>query len=257
MSPPPAELDPLNLALSLPHTPWSQEALARVRAVLEPARDPVRAQAMRAYLRDQFPFLGIGKPQREALLRGVLAPLGRPAQADVRAFAVHAFAQDEREYAYVGLGVLRKYVRSLDAGALEVVRALILFRSWWDTVDELAQNVLGPLVAGSPQLVAELDRWSESGALWLVRSAIIYQNGYKQRTDAARLFSICARHARDDAFFIRKGIGWALRSHAAIDPDAVRSFVAAHPELSGLSRREALRGVTRAEARQPARTARS
>ena len=43
-------------------------------------------------------------------------------------------------------------------------------------------------------------------------------------------------------FFIRKGIGWALRDHARTDPAWVLAFVDAHGDhLSGLSRREALR----------------
>ena len=45
----------------------------------------------------------------------------------------------------------------------------------------------------------------------------------------------------DPDFFSRKAIGWALRDHARVDPQWVRSFVAAHPDLSGLSRREALK----------------
>lgn len=43
------------------------------------------------------------------------------------------------------------------------------------------------------------------------------------------------------AFFIRKAIGWALRDHSRVDPEPVRTFATEHPELSGLSRREALK----------------
>ena len=63
-----------------------------------------------------------------------------------------------------------------------------------------------------------------------------------ERTDAERLFGYCARRAGHDDFFVRKGIGWALRQYARTDPDAVRRFVAEHDgELSGLSKREALK----------------
>ena len=44
----------------------------------------------------------------------------------------------------------------------------------------------------------------------------------------------------DRDFFRRKGIGWALRDYARIDPDWVRAFADAH-ELRPLSRREALK----------------
>ena len=43
-------------------------------------------------------------------------------------------------------------------------------------------------------------------------------------------------------FFLRKGIGWALREYSKTSPEAVRAYVAAHADrLSGLSKREALR----------------
>jgi 3-methyladenine DNA glycosylase AlkD len=44
----------------------------------------------------------------------------------------------------------------------------------------------------------------------------------------------------DRDFFMRKGIGWALRDAARSHPDEIRAFVAAHRErMSGLSLREA------------------
>ncbi|MGZ4384505.1 MAG: DNA alkylation repair protein, partial [Gaiellaceae bacterium] len=51
----------------------------------------------------------------------------------------------------------------------------------------------------------------------------------------------------DREFFIRKAIGWALRSHARVDADAVLAYVRANEaRLSGLSRREALKHVAAA-----------
>ena len=46
----------------------------------------------------------------------------------------------------------------------------------------------------------------------------------------------------DDEFFLRKGIGWALREYAKTDPDMVINFVKRHKKrLSPLSKREGLR----------------
>ncbi len=48
--------------------------------------------------------------------------------------------------------------------------------------------------------------------------------------------------AHHTEFFIRKAIGWALRSYASIELDAVKTFVTTHDSrLSGLSKREALK----------------
>jgi len=48
----------------------------------------------------------------------------------------------------------------------------------------------------------------------------------------------------DRNFFIRKAIGWALRSYAWTDPEEVARYVAANEaRLSGLSKREALKNI--------------
>jgi len=74
-----------------------------------------------------------------------------------------------------------------------------------------------------------------------VRSALIHQLGYGERTDADLLFTFCARRAADREFFVAKAVGWALRTYARVAPDAVRAFVEGHPELTKLARREALK----------------
>jgi len=133
-------------------------------------------------------------------------------------------------------------VKKLDPSHLPDVEHFIVAESWWDTVDSLAAWTVGPMVAAYPELVAVMDLWIDDDNMWLNRTAIIHQLGYKNTTDAERLFRYCRRRADHRDFFVRKAIGWALRQHARVDPDAVRSFVAEHDaELSGLSKREALK----------------
>jgi 3-methyladenine DNA glycosylase AlkD len=82
--------------------------------------------------------------------------------------------------------------------------------------------------------------------MWLIRVAILHQRRWRDDADAAWLFAACRRHASHPDFFVRKAIGWALRSHAARHPAAVREFLDRHgSELAGLARREAEKGVAR------------
>ena len=49
----------------------------------------------------------------------------------------------------------------------------------------------------------------------------------------------------DPDFFLRKGIGWALRDYARTDPDWVQAFIAERADvLSPLSQREALKHLS-------------
>ena len=57
-----------------------------------------------------------------------------------------------------------------------------------------------------------MDRWVESDNLNLARAALIHQERGRIDTDQVRLFAYCRRRSIDHEFFIRKAIGWALRS---------------------------------------------
>jgi 3-methyladenine DNA glycosylase AlkD len=223
-------------------TPYAAGLVARVQQVYPEHADPVRAVATRAYMRDQFPYLGFSRPVQRKLSREVLAGSGTPTEADLTDLSLGCWALDEREYQYFAMDVLRRHIRACGAGFLDTARILITTRPWWDTVDELAAHVVGPLVARFPELVKTMDAWVADPDLWLVRTAILHQNGYRSATDAQRLFAYCAAQAGHRDFFVRKAIGWALRDYARTDPDAVRDFVEAHrTSLSGLSVREALK----------------
>jgi 3-methyladenine DNA glycosylase AlkD len=142
----------------------------------------------------------------------------------------------EREAQYVACDVVRRWE---ELATVELCEELIVTRSWWDTVDAVVP-VVGELVRRDPALVAVMDRWVADPDRWRARTAILHQLRYKDDTDVDRLFRYCTERAADPEFFIRKAIGWALRQYAWTDPGAVRAYVDGHPELSGLSRREAL-----------------
>lgn len=209
--------------------------IAALTAALEARRDPARAVAMRAYMKDRFAFFGVPAPERRAAQREALGDWRTPSADELAAFARACWAHDEREYQYAACDTLIRHVKRLGPGALDLAEELITTRPWWDTVDALAARVAGPWADR-----ATMQRWLGSGDLWLERAAILHQLGFKERTDAEFLFGACLAHAGSTEFFHRKAIGWALRQYAREDPEAVRAFLADHEdELSGLSKREA------------------
>ncbi len=170
-----------------------------------------------------------------------MAGLPLPSEADVTEAVEGLWALPEREYQYAGCGLVARHIKVCGPGFIAVVGRLVTTKSWWDTVDSLAKNGAGALVLRYPELAGTMDQWMESESMWLRRTAILHQLGFKERTDAERLFRYCSLEAHEHEFFIRKAIGWALREYSKEDPAAVRAFVAAHDaELSGLSKREAL-----------------
>lgn len=213
-----------------------------IEAVYRSRADPQKARAMKAYMRDQFEFLGLPTPLRRQLSKPYLVPLTAP---ELKTAVEHLWGLPEREFQYFALGLIEKSRKLWTADLLETWEGLVTGKSWWDTVDALASNVVGPHLARFPHQLPRADRWIESGDFWLQRTALLYQLGYREKTDPARLFAYIDRVASSREFFLRKAIGWALRQYARTDPEAVRSFVLARGDrLSGLSRREALKHLS-------------
>lgn len=222
-------------------TAYASEVTNRLKRSFEGARDPNRAGDMSVYMRGQFAFVGIPSPRRDKLQRTALAGLRRPNERELIEAATALWVLPEREYQYAAADLLDKYALDLGPEALMAIEGLILRKSWWDTVDQLASHVVGTMVSRHPELATEMDRWVENENLWLVRTALIHELKFKSRTDVGRLLGYCERQAGHPDFFIRKAIGWALREYSKTAADTVRKFVAEHDDsLSGLSKREAL-----------------
>jgi 3-methyladenine DNA glycosylase AlkD len=208
---------------------------ASIQDALHPLADAGRAQAMAAYMKGKFAFLGIQTPaRRQAALPIMRAFTGNPVDA-----ARELWALPEREYQYVAVDLLRRQNQRLTASDLPALEVLVQDKSWWDTVDGLAPTI-GAIVARDPQLVSRMDALIRGPDFWLRRVALLHQLDWKENTDEARLFDYCLHCAGEREFFIRKAIGWALRQYARTNPAAVRHFLDTHrAKLSGLSFREA------------------
>jgi 3-methyladenine DNA glycosylase AlkD len=212
--------------------------------------DPARARGARAYMRNQFAFYGIPARQLQHIARAVTQGRPPPRERELVKVARACWRKPEREWQYFACWYLRRHVRACSAALAADVEPLITTRSWWDTVDTLASHTVGPLAARYPEVVRTLDRWIGADDIWLARTAILHQLGYKADTDPDRLFRYCLRRASDKEFFVRKAIGWALREYSKTDEAAVRAFVQAHDRvLSALSKTEALKWLERRASR--------
>ncbi|HWZ46434.1 MAG TPA: DNA alkylation repair protein [Candidatus Saccharimonadales bacterium] len=122
---------------------------------------------------------------------------------------------------------------------------MIVDGAWWDYVDELAAHRIGTLLRRYPARVGRLMlQWSRSKDLWKRRTAILCQLKFKSETDLPLLYRCIEPALTSEEFFLRKGIGWALRQYAWINPAEVRRYVEKHrSSLSPLSRREAMKNI--------------
>jgi 3-methyladenine DNA glycosylase AlkD len=232
---------------------WAIDVEKRTVAAFAPLANPKAGKTMEAYMRNLFPFLGIPYPVRRVALKTAWADLAAPTERDLIDAVRRLVALPEREYHHAVCDLFGRYVRPKKstvsaAFLIEHGEELVTTKSWWDTVDGLNSDLIGPLTTKHPELVTLMREWNASDNRWLVRSSIIHQLARKDTTDADLLFELCANRAADKEFFIAKAIGWALRQYSYTDSRAVERFVAATP-LQPLSVREGLKAINRTKSR--------
>ena len=64
------------------------------------------------------------------------------------------------------------------------MKELLITNSWWDSEDTIAKNILGEYLLEHPlETKKVMERFSNSDNIWLNRSAILFQLGYKEKTN--------------------------------------------------------------------------
>lgn len=219
----------------------------RIRTELAAAADPIRATGMQAYMKSTMPYRGVRMPDVRAIGKRAFAdhPLAscEAWQAQVLDLWRGAKFREER-YVAIELAGQKKYAEHRTPSVMPMFQEMIVTGAWWDYVDEVA-HLVGQMLRSHPKEMRPLMRsWSTDENLWMRRVSIICQISFKKDTDLELLYANIEPNLADRDFFIRKAIGWALRAYAWTDPREVARYVRLHEsELSGLSRREALKNI--------------
>ncbi|NLB51521.1 MAG: DNA alkylation repair protein [Syntrophomonadaceae bacterium] len=201
-------------------------------------KDTSKAIPMASYMKNSFPFLGISKPGRVQLEKEFIQAAKKQQQIN---WETVFFLWDlpEREFQYAAIDYLLALQKKLAFNDIHTVETLITSKSWWDTVDTLASNIVGQLCISKPELVnSHILTWAESNNIWLARTAILYQLKYKSATNTEILQRIISKNLGSKEFFINKAIGWMLREYSKTNQAWVKNFLDTH-SLSSLSLREA------------------
>lgn len=206
-----------------------------------------KAIAMTKYQKNHFLFFGIKAELRKQLLKEIWNKNKQEINENSRQIALELFTKPNREFHYCAIEILIKTLhKKYKKKDIELINHLLTTNSWWDSVDSIAKNILGAYLLVYPdQRIKIVASYSNSENLWLQRSAIIFQLGYKKTTDSTILFSQCLYHATSNEFFIKKAIGWALREYGKTNPTEVISFVTT-TKLKPLSKKEALKNIGKA-----------
>ena len=205
----------------------------------------LKAIPMKHYMRDQFEYVGIQTPLRRKISKPFLKKDKLPLISELESIIREFWMLEGREFQYFAQELAMKYIKVIPKDFISTYEFMIVNKSWWDTIDIIAKKLIGPYMIRFPEeRELLLEKWLSSENIWLQRTCLLFQLGYKENTDAGRLFQIIERLKSIDEFFIQKAIGWALREYSKVNPDLVKEYIN-RTELSKLAFTEGMKVIMR------------
>lgn len=221
------------------------EVLNTIKSHLAQLGDPERVKQMENYLRNQFSFYGVMSSPRKELLKEL-----KPVYLDVlsankkRELVKALWNEDHRECQLFAIDWMINWKNSeYNADDIIFLEWLITHKSWWDTVDGIAPNLVAQYAQKFPKpFETTLEKWKLHPSFWIRRTCLIYQLKYRENVNLDRLHHFIGVFKIDKEFFIQKAIGWSLRQVSKSNAGWVKTIVE-QEGLTGLAKREALKYV--------------
>lgn len=206
--------------------------------------NPENAATMAKYMRNYFSFFGIKTVVRRQIINSIAKDCKAEIEKKSREIALELYSKPQRELHYCAIEILINQLKgNYRKEDIHLIEKLILTNSWWDSVDTIAKYILGQYLLEYPsETETVIKNFSNAENMWLNRSSILFQLGYKKKTNFDLLKSECEKHKNSNEFFIQKAIGWALREYAKSNPQTVKNYVN-NTVLKPLSTKEALRNI--------------
>ena len=199
------------------------------------------ALEQKAYMRHQFQFYGLKATVRREIQKPFFIKEYLPQKSEIEHIIKTLWEKPQREYQLFAQELAFKYVKQLELKDINLFEFMVTNKSWWDTVDFIANKLMGEYFKTFPnQKEKYVTKWLKSNNIWLQRSALLFQLKYKNKIDTVLLSSTINSLLNSKEFFINKAIGWVLREYSRTNPNWVIEFVN-NTELSNLSKKEALR----------------
>jgi len=204
--------------------------------------DSKNAAGAKAYLLNQFEFYGIKTPLRRILCKAFYKTHPIKDHDELSLIVKECLEQPQRELHYFAIELVGYHKKLWSKKTLPLIEWMITHNSWWDSVDSTNTHVISKFFIQFPEYIPSYtSKWNKSTNKWLQRMSLLFQLTYKKNTNTELLAAYIEHCIHEQDFFIRKAIGWALRAYTYQDVNWVKAFVKAHPNLSPLSKREALK----------------
>ncbi len=207
--------------------------------VFEINANPENAIKQEAYLKNQFKFLGLAKPERAKLEKEFVKSSKKLEKEDVIKLVFELSNIGYREYLYTGQMVMQANYKRFSYEDILNLTTVTRSNQWWENTDGF-QSFLKKWFRDNPQFIKPfvLEFYQDQN-MWMRRLAVIAQLGMKELTDFTVMKKAIDYNLKYDEFFIQKAIGLALRDYSKVNPIEVGAFIDENKtKLSNLAIRE-------------------
>lgn len=207
--------------------------------VFEANADHENAVKQEAYLKNQFPFLGLAKPIRAKLEKEFVKSTKLLSKTEVIEIIFELSQLGYREYLYTSQMVMQANYKRFEYDDIINLTTVTRSNQWWENTDGF-QSFLKKWFRDNPEYIKPFVLvFYKDENLWMRRLAIIAQLGMKDLTDFTVMKRALRYNFKYDEFFIQKAIGWALRDYSKINQVEVAKFIDDyHLKMSNLAIRE-------------------
>ena len=214
---------------------------------LQSLADPARASDMARYHKIQRPYLGLGNPQIDALVRDWRAACSLEARLGLAAGLWDSGIHEAMIAAAKLLTQAR--LRPSDEAAWQLIAGWAAGFEGWAVADH-ACSAGGRRLIADPARLDQVEGWITHPNMWTRRAALVMTLPWT-RLPNPKPADVAVRHrilgwaealADDRDWFIQKAIGWWLRDLSKHDSGLTQDWIARHGErLKHFARKEALR----------------
>ena len=224
--------------------------VVELERALEQAGDPKSAVSDKAYLKSALVHFGVPVPVSRPLIRAIEKASPIASSAELFAIVDALWAREIWELRSAAVELLVRRGDLLSPRQLPALRQLVGNSHTWALVDPLSTDVVGAILAASPEIADVLDTWAEDADFWVRRAAMLaHLRGLRAGGgDFARFARYADAMLDEREFFIRKAIGWILRETSKQRPALVADWLAPRMHrASGVTTREALKYLSAAQ----------
>ena len=114
-----------------------------------------------AYLQNQFELYGLPTPLRKEIQKPFLLKENLPNKKELPHIITELWSKPQREFQYFAIDLNRKYLKKIEFQDIELFELMITNKSWWDTVDLIAKNLIGNYFKLFPEQIIPITNMDE------------------------------------------------------------------------------------------------